>query len=181
MVAAAATLNTQRAEIAAAARAGFGFYVYELADAAGTFYVGKGCGQRAFAHLRLPGEDRNHRKLLRIAQAGQSLAVRIVAYFRCEAAAFAEEAARIKAGAAWLTNIASGQAGEAVEQRKAHAARMLSAVKPFERWAAGLPPALMTVARLVYDRITGELARQAVSPAPVEIAFGRDGKVIYAW
>src|SRR3990167_5545706 len=94
-------------EIGNAAKHGYPFYVYTLADGKGVFYVGKGKGARVFQHQKLQGFDANTAKIARIRACGVALVHSVVAYFTNAGEAFSAESLMIRT-LDGLTNLALG-------------------------------------------------------------------------
>lgn len=164
-------------QIAQAAARGFRYYVYELEDADGVFYVGKGCGRRVLSH-GLAGDRTNHAKLLRIQRAGAGLRRRVVAFFSTEAAALKHEADLIADGLESLTNILGGSMAQGSEEAaKARAQGMLERMAPRHLYRA---PGWISQADAlaIYDHMVEFLKRQIACPTPTSITRGPNGELI---
>lgn len=166
-------------QIKQAAAAGYLHYVYTLSDHDGVFYVGKGSGNRLFAHGRYPGRDSNWRKLQRIANGDVTRTV--VAFFLDAADALALESELIHAGADTLTNIARVRV---VTPRQAvidRAQAFLARARPASEWQ--MPSWLkfpfagyQTPAELAHAIIDSAI-KDADSPPPRVICGDHQGRI----
>lgn len=157
-------------EIEDAASRGYSYYVYDLADEHGVFYVGKGKGKRVFLHGATTF-DPNAEKIERIKACGtENVTRRVLAYFTDEIAAFKAEAALI-AELPGLTNMAPGY----VDPREAAQNRvkaLLAQLVPFDEcvgrnYAVSIPSMGITSARQAYDWLKASLERMAENPTPL--------------
>lgn len=131
------------------------FYVYELIDPRdnAVFYVGKGKGGRVSLHAKMArrgriGNAEKHRRIAEIHAAGLEVVENIVSRHANEDDAYAAERVRIAALKGSLTNIVGGVVTNAGAAREM-AARLLSRLKTFDQWVAGMSPAqLSSAARL---------------------------------
>jgi len=174
-----------KADIAAAEAAGHRFYVYTLSDSDGLFYVGKGSGQRLFAHERNTATDKNSFKAARISAAGPSLRREILAFFEDEGCAYGFESELISENRQQLTNLGAGFT-DPRERAKARAREMLARLVPFNMSMAKhsglrLPALGANSAREVYDLIVRELRAEAENPTPTTITVGPCGRVSLGW
>lgn len=164
------------AQISQAARHGYSFYVYALADRSGVFYVGKGTKGRVLCHRRMGQGDRNASKLERIAAAGESLQHILLGFFQDECSAYAYERALIGESPDSLTNISPGQ--RSPQEIASDAARaILARVVPFEQWMHAAIPG----ARPLYDRLVAMVKAEIIAPTPRELVFTPSGQVSYGW
>jgi hypothetical protein len=180
-----ANASSVREDIASAARAGYRYYVYTLSDASGLFYVGKGCGQRVFAHERATATDCNPFKAARIAAAGADLHRSILAFFEDEGFAYGFESSVIAEHRYQLTNLGPGFA-DPIERAKAKAREMLARVVPFEMSMAKystfrMPERGANTAREMYDLLVSELRKEATDPSPTIITIAADGRATFGW
>lgn len=170
-----------RGQIALAARRGYPYYVYTLADSQGVFYVGKGKGARVFQHGRL-GTDMNARKLARIAGCAAAGPRRqVIAFFRDEAAALTCEATHIAEQRDSLTNILPGGIRLTPKERAQFKAwQSLQRVVPRDQYK---PPAWLdkATALMVYDLIVATLEKLVVEPDPTTIQINKDGSISYGY
>lgn len=164
-------------QVARASAAGYRFYVYELADSDGVFYVGKGSGRRLLTHGKA-SDSTNDGKLLRIQRAGQNLERRLVAFFQTSAAALRHEAERIAVGTESLTNIQGGTVARGSDDAlKDRAQRMLNRIVPRGLYRA---PSWIDQqdALALYDLMVESLRRQITCPSPTSITLSHSGELI---
>lgn len=133
------------------------FYVYLLIDprTKAPFYVGKGCGKRAYSHERqakrhLVDNAPKYAAIKSIHDAGLCVVVEMVCQGLTEQEAFRIERAKI-AELSGLTNISLGICSNE-EKSKIEAISMLSRMKSFDQWITGLSDDLRAqVARVFGD------------------------------
>jgi hypothetical protein len=137
------------------------YYVYALMDDRdnSAFYIGKGCGRRAWQHMHAwrKGTERNYAKTARISEimaAGGTVSVNILVENLTETKALRLEREIIREfGIKNLTNIQPGSMSEwdrAILQTK----DALSRFKPFDVWMAERPRSTNCI--IMYHAIKGE-------------------------
>lgn len=173
-----------KADIHRAAANGYRFYVYALADDAGTFYIGKGCRTRVFQHERLWHSDGNGVKQSRIRACGEPKKT-ILAFFQDEQAAYALERQLIKDSRAELTNIAGGTV-TADQSRAARAMNMLACLAPFDEWVKRLASDQVATCislggslRAFYNTFRAALVAECTSPTLLSISVPGEIEVQY--
>lgn len=158
------------------------FYVYTLSDPRDgeVFYVGKGCGERMYDHVReaRTGRSRNDKKCTRIASieaSGQSVTHQVVACFLHEQDALEFERLLIDQHrkGAQLTNIAPGFVS-ALERSKARAAFLLCRMVSLADWRAAGNTSDEDME--LYREIRRQLERGAAEGFISEIHIGKDGR-----
>lgn len=143
------------------------FYVYELSDPRDgvTFYVGKGCGNRANQHVADVRNGRvnnpaKHRAIADIIEAGFSPVVTIISQGLSEQDAFSLERERIRFyGFRKLTNIQHGTL-TSIDRSKVEAQIDLSRLKPHDEWLREKPRSQFEIDLAV--KVRAELAHIAL-------------------
>lgn len=156
------------------------FYVYELSDprTGQVFYVGKGCGQRAFRHEAEArngrvGNAEKHCRITDILKSGVKPVVSIIADNLSEQDAFTTERERIRHhGYKSLTNILPGTL-TAREKSKLQAAIDVSMLKPHEQWMAEAPRSGFEIALAL--RVRAELAHIAEHGQVISVTISKRG------
>lgn len=168
-------------------------YVYALVDAGQVFYIGKGRGQRMYAHVKDaqrgcvgPKCDR----IRAILASGREVEHRVLAVYQSDTEAYAAERDFIAAHSD-LTNIASGGGALAVapkERMRQQAQNMLDRMQTFEDWLPCLTDAGRNVIttvfgspRAFYDRLVEALRNETSDPQPNFMLVRQNGTVEMGW
>jgi hypothetical protein len=171
-------------EISNAARSGYPFYVYSLADQDGVFYIGKGKGRRVFQHEALADSDTNVAKRARIRASGNNLDRQVIAYFIAQEDAYTFESSLIL-GSSGLTNRYLLEYVSPMEKTRNKAQDMLARIAPFEDWHPRkeyldmfLKVMGFATPRELHDWIVADLKAEIENPTPTSIEFDSRGKPI---
>jgi hypothetical protein len=156
------------------------FYVYELSDprTGVTFYVGKGCGNRAHHHVAEVrcGRVKNahkHKVISDIIAAGLSPVVTIISERLNEQEAFSLERDRIRFyGFRQLTNIQPGTL-TSIDRSKVEAQIDLSKLKSHDQWLSEKPRSEFEIALAL--KVRAELAHIAVHGQVTEVTISKQG------
>lgn len=156
------------------------FYVYELSDprSGRVFYVGKGCGRRAYQHEANTRNGRvqnaeKHRIIADILKSGFNPVVTIIDDGLSEQDAYKAERERIRHhGYKTLTNIMPGTM-TAIDRSKLSAKISLDRLKPHNQWLCERPRSDLEIA--LAERVRSELATIAQNGYATEITISKHG------